>query len=99
MRVLPVIVLLFLIVPLHAPNGVDSPVNRSMNIVALSGNQTIGGYGYNTTFYAGKNLSILNQSSISFINVKIIFNVASGISYFNIEGNLSLFGSSISTTG
>ena len=99
MRVLPVIVLLFLIVPLHAPNGVDSPVNRSMNIVALSGNQTIGGYGYNTTFYAGKNLSILNQSSISFINVKIIFNVASGISYFNIEGNLSLFGSSISTAG
>ncbi|MHB1493629.1 MAG: hypothetical protein ACYCR7_08110 [Thermoplasmataceae archaeon] len=99
MRVLPVIVLLFLIVPMHVSNAVGPSESRTMNIVALSGNQTIGGYGYNTTFYASSNLSILNQSSISFINVKIIFNVAAGTSFFNIEGNLSLFGSSISTTG
>ncbi|MFG1556041.1 MAG: hypothetical protein AAE985_06215 [Thermoplasmataceae archaeon] len=99
MRVIPVIVLLFLLISSY---GVHHSVNKGISAESstiIIGNQTIGGMGYNSTFYSAGNITTDADSSVIFLNTNIVFEAKSGISSFTINGNLTLVNSSILTYG
>ncbi|MHB8361117.1 MAG: hypothetical protein ACYDDC_04850, partial [Thermoplasmataceae archaeon] len=99
MRIIPVIVLFILLVPFHLAINNQNQTTGTGSDIILFGNQTIGGYGYNNTFYVKGNLSLFGNSSITFINTRIVFESLSGMQSFNVEGNLVLIGSTIVTMG
>ena len=99
MRVLPAIVLIFLLASTYGlPHSYAHTVNNGYSTIVM-GNQTIGGMGYNSIFYSAGNITTSNDSSVTFLNTDIIFQAVSGMSSFNINGNLTLVHSSITTDG
>ncbi len=99
MRVLPAIVLIFLLSSTYGlPHSYGHTVNNQYSTIVM-GNQTIGGMGYNSIFYSAGNITTSNDSSVIFLNTNIIFQAVSGMSSFNINGNLTLLHSSITTDG
>ena len=99
MRVIPAIVLLFLLISSYGVHHSGSPNVSAESSTIIMGNQTIGGIGYNSTFYSAGNITTEADSSVIFLNTNIIFEAKSGISSFNINGNLTLVHSSILTYG
>lgn len=99
MRVIPVIVLLFLLISSYGVHHSHSKGISDISSTIIIGNQTIGGMGYNSTFYSAGNITTDADSSVIFLNTNIIFEAKSGISSFTINGNLTLVNSSILTYG
>ena len=99
MRVIPVIVLLFLLISSYGVHHSHSKGISDISSTIIIGNQTIGGTGYNSTFYSAGNITTDADSSVIFLNTNIVFEAKSGISSFTINGNLTLVNSSILTYG
>lgn len=99
MRVIPVIVLLFLLISSYGVHHSHSKGISDISSTIIIGNQTIGGMGYNSTFYSAGNITTEADSSVIFLNTNIVFEAKSGISSFTINGNLTLLHSSILTYG
>lgn len=99
MRAIPAIVLLFILVTNQGLPHLNGHVENVVGTTITIGNQTIGGMGYNSTFYSAGNITTENDSSVTFLNTNIVFEATSKKSSFDINGNLTLIHSSIVTDG